>query len=185
MNAAPNNVECPHTHRHRLEYLFIHMAGQAHSRFNSSYIFAMRQSQHLSAEHTFEAILTPTFNPFIFKIHRIFKVKRTYRFVIPLLQPKVNYLCFGQQWPHHSNMFAWSLCWVRVYFFSISNEHPSLFHCSCFKRSWSTVIMLSFLKCYSKEGGGRVRHAARQLCLSLITVLLDIWHGEWLLIWFF
>jgi hypothetical protein len=67
---------------------------------------------------------------FIFNIHKIFKIKRAYCIVTPLLQPKKIDLCFGQGWPQLSNMYAWSL--FRV-FFSISNERPSLFHCSCSK----------------------------------------------------
>ena len=65
---------------------------------------------------------------FIFNIHKIFKIKRAYCTVTPLLQPKKIGLCFGQGWLQLSNMYAWSL--FRV-FFSISNERLSLFHCSC------------------------------------------------------
>jgi hypothetical protein len=75
MNAAPNKTECPHSHMQRLEYLLILMAGQTHSRFNSSYIFALWQSKHLSTEHTFGTLLTPTLNPFIFNIHKILKLR--------------------------------------------------------------------------------------------------------------
>lgn len=55
MNAAPNKTECPHSHRHHLEYLFILMAGQTHSGFNSSYTFTLWQSQHLSQQNTLSA----------------------------------------------------------------------------------------------------------------------------------
>ena len=168
MNAASNKTECPHSHRHRLEYLFILMAGQTHSRFNSSYIFALWQSQHLSTEHTFGTLLTPTFNPFIFNIHKIFKIKRAYCFVTPLLQPKF--------WPRMTPAFKY-VC-------------LELISCVFFNLQWASIFVSLQLQqrirsdqpwsCWASSSGSKegVQHAANQLCMGVSMVLLGKWHGS-------